>query len=347
MVERREAASANGYSRSPAASRAWSRSRYSLIRKTRPPRNSTTSNSRWLTSMPLSRPRPWTLIAATTIPPVSMISSTSSQASSQASSQRSTQQMSASCPRIVVASSTGRYAQSESKCVAAYEAISPPLASPLNAAYSARTIAALSRDGTLSGATRRERTADIAWSTDRSLAKVHRVRTHGGWPHQLRGDLHVLLRHRLVLEPGSFESAVVACEVLQPLDQAVLEFCHLVKLHLGRNAAPLALPDQASAHDYALTRISEFEIGEPAVPEGLSHHLPERQDSIMASKNAYVEVHLGGNPPFDVRIEIGQGGLILPFVIGLDAGLDPLHVLLRHRPRSISRGDTRYQSGLG
>src|SRR5207237_4062081 len=155
----------------------------------------------------------------------------------------------------------------------------------------------------------------------------------------------------LLPQPGGFEGFFSATAKLDPDDLAVANLPHRTRdeFDLGLRVVPAGtVPDE---DDDPIARIDHFVnsdvIGRPGL-KPVEPELPESVDSNVGGRAASLPHGHGLNGWVDQRFK-SRSGLLEEAVVAKERGdvgigrwdqrLDYLDVLLRHRPRSISRRD--------
>src|SRR6478672_4781570 len=150
---------------------------------------------------------------------------------------------------------------------------------------------------------------------------------------RVRKLLDVLLRHRLLREPGGFEGLGMVGKESKPKQPAVPDLNHcrsrLIQLDAASATSNVELPQRDN--QVALTP-PVTHVDPPLLkllvdlPRPLVHP-------------AQTRVRLGSEAALDheVGIDLTVGERPFPPIPGVDPAFDEFDVLLRHRPRSISR----------
>src|SRR5512132_705527 len=142
-------------------------------------------------------------------------------------------------------------------------------------------------------------------------------------------DLHVLLRHRLLPQPGGFEGLCLGAE--QPIahELAASNRGHLPVTHLYLGAAVPAAPIEVGQEsDLGAPSDALVDLGvevREAVPEAREVFL-QSGDSFISPVDISPKVALG----FDLQSNVFQRCRVVAPVPGFHDGLHQLHVLLRH-----------------
>src|SRR5665809_42728 len=158
-------------------------------------------------------------------------------------------------------------------------------------------------------------------------------------------NAYVLRRHRLLRQPGGFEGFGFAVVAAHPDDLAVSPVDQVPHRLVNGSTAFTAV---ASNVQHGKRRVSQrpdlTDLGVP-VGEGVVQVLPPATDSLVTAIAALHDEQAGD--VLHVLVHKRQNGIEIPTVPG---GNDPavaLQVLLRHRPRSISRAESmRFPCGL-
>src|SRR4051812_16713529 len=153
----------------------------------------------------------------------------------------------------------------------------------------------------------------------------------------------------LLRQPGGFEGLVRVGEPLPTNDLAIstgVQLC-VTLIHVQPALAPPPFSDEEH-HLLAPGVDDSLDLDGPVVP--LVRPAPEVvHDRLMAASN--VAVRKVGPIPFNVWVIERRGGLNTPRLPRIPHPPYRLHVLLRHRPRSISRwkgtGNNRWQQTAG
>ena len=153
-------------------------------------------------------------------------------------------------------------------------------------------------------------------------------------------DLHVLLRHRLLLKPGGFESLILRAKGAIPDDQTVTEFVDEADRDIDRSVADLTPAPHRDYGDHdVLARVDELQrlpgqlrpsFRPLLVPE--TYPLPSLAGGTVGRfGDGFDDTVLGVVPSRAIEASLYKR----PPGVAHD-----LHVLLRHRPRSIARAVT-------
>src|SRR5262245_53011423 len=148
---------------------------------------------------------------------------------------------------------------------------------------------------------------------------------------RLPDDFHVLLRHRLLRQPGGFEGLGLFGEAIDSHDEAVSKGVESRKLALDLDSFPTPKAPEIDGENPAILSLDPLQRlrgrGLPAPDSDPDELFP----SLMAEKFQVVIRTLDTGIDFDGRVQVPQGAIEVTIVKGLGEGPQDLHVLLRHR----------------
>ena len=148
-------------------------------------------------------------------------------------------------------------------------------------------------------------------------------------------DLHVLLRHRLLREAGGFEGFRLCPADTPPHAFSAPPTAYMPDRVLKGDRASRTVAQGAQGGDHHISVIVDINDVDVVVGKGIEPALPPSADSGMA-----MQAPLQGNDArngFHVVVHEGEEGVKVAPVDGFDSATGELDVLLRHRPRSITR----------
>src|SRR2546423_522410 len=154
--------------------------------------------------------------------------------------------------------------------------------------------------------------------------------------------IDVLLRHRLLRQPGGFEGFLPVEVVVDPDDLSVAHGADLRELKLRHRPATRAPTVLAGHGDHPIPSLDHFsELDLPLLKRERLEPivLEESLDRFVAAIGTESGDAAWGGIPNDLwgPDAFADAGVHSPPVEGLECSADHLHVLFRHRPRSISR----------
>src|SRR5829696_7543219 len=147
--------------------------------------------------------------------------------------------------------------------------------------------------------------------------------------------LHVLLRHRLLPQPGGFEGFFHCLEHRQPHDLAFAEDPNMSGVGHRFDSASPADSNQSNRSDDLVSCVDEVLRLHPPGSPLLANEPHELPDSFMTAKDKGVK-----GPPRQVINDFRVEHAVVHLATAVEVLVAPphhLHVLLRHRPPSIPR----------
>jgi hypothetical protein len=151
------------------------------------------------------------------------------------------------------------------------------------------------------------------------------------------GQLHVLLRHRLLAQPDGFEGFGTVAVAAMASDLPVTQ-CDDGERRDPHFYTAVSASADLHAADYNVIAVVEVLLGFKSERIPCREPLGKpRLDLVAATVNLLPDRDPGRNLPFDFRVKRLKRDLIVASIEGLVVPPHDLHALLRHRPRSISR----------
>jgi hypothetical protein len=166
----------------------------------------------------------------------------------------------------------------------------------------------------------------------------------------LQHYLHVLLRHHLLRKPGGFEGFGLGLVHFESRHLPVTERDQLDQRELDRESRMPGPPTEPKGNDQVVASVDELRRLEPSFAERFRLGADDLENAVPATVRARPAIRKDSTwLEHDVRIKVrlqnrlkerGIAGSIR-LVQRRVAAASPLDILLRHRPRSISRGEGR------